>query len=78
MTQLRLIQGKDRKRVLVYGMQLFEPGTLAKLHRGEVESTDGQRRRITFHVIEGSVSQIKRQLATSIEAFFDLQAELED
>jgi hypothetical protein len=39
---------------------------------------DGRRSRITFHIIEGSVSQIKKQLATSVDAFFDLQDEMKD
>ncbi len=76
MTRLRLIEGKGRKRVLVYGMRLFEPGTLAKVTRAEVVMADGRRSRITFHVIEGSITQIKKQLANSVDAFFDLQDEI--
>jgi hypothetical protein len=73
MARLKLIQGKGRKRVLVYGMRLFEAGAVAKVNRNEVLMADGRTNRITFHVIEGSISQIKKQLATSIDAFFDLQ-----
>ncbi|MFN8624673.1 MAG: allantoinase [Candidatus Binatia bacterium] len=76
MARLKLIEGKNRKRVLVYGMQLFEPGTLATVSRGEIVMADGQRSRLTFHIIEGSPRQIKKQLATSIDAFFDLQDEM--
>ena len=76
MARLRLIQGRGRKRVLVYGMRLFEPGMVAKVSRGEVMMADGRRSRITLHVIEGSIAQIKKQLATSIDAFFDLQHEM--
>ena len=76
MAKLRLIEGKGRKRVLVYGMRLFEPGTVAKVNRGEVLTADGRTTRITLHVIEGSLIQIKRQLARSIDAFFDIQAEI--
>jgi hypothetical protein len=75
MARLRLIEGKGRKRVLVYGLRLFEPGMLAKVNRGEVLMADGRRSRITFHIIEGSLVQIKKQLATSLDAFFDLQEE---
>lgn len=78
MAKLRLIEGKGRKRVLVYGMQLFEQGMLAKAHRGEIVMADGRRRRVTFHIIEGSIPQIKKQLATSIDAFFELQDEMRD
>ena len=76
MARLRLIEGKGRKRVLVYGMRLFEPGMLAKVNRGEVLMADGRRSRITFHIMEGSIVQIKKQLATSIDAFFDLQDDM--
>jgi hypothetical protein len=75
MAKLTLIEGKNRKRVLVYGMQLFEQGTLATVNRGEIVMADGQRKRLTFHIIEGTPRQIKKQLATSIDAFFDLQDE---
>ncbi len=76
MAKLRLIEGRGRKRVLVYGMRLFEPGMLAKVSRGEVLMADGGTTRITLHVIEGSIAQIKKQLARSIDAFFDIQAEM--
>ncbi|MFQ5665776.1 MAG: allantoinase [Candidatus Binatia bacterium] len=77
MARLKLIQGKGRKRILVYAMRLFEPGTLAKVGRGEVLMADGRRGRITFHVLEGSVAQIKKQLVGTIDAFFELQDEVE-
>lgn len=76
MANLRLIEGRGRKRVLVYGLRLFEPGTVAKVSRGEVVMADGSRSRITLHVMEGSLAQIKKQLVTSIDAFFDLQGEM--
>ncbi len=78
MAKLRLIEGKNRKRVLVYGMQLFEQGSLATVNRGEVVMADGRRTRMTFHIIEGSLRQIKKQLATSVDAFFDLQDEFKE
>jgi len=76
MARLRVIEGKGRKRVLVYGMRLFEPGMVAKVRRGDILMADGRTTRITLHLIEGSVPQIKKQLAASIDAFFDLQNEL--
>jgi hypothetical protein len=76
MARLRLIEGKGRKRVLVYGMRLFEPGQVAKVGRGDILMADGRTSRITFHIIEGSLAQIKKQLATSVDAFFDLQDEM--
>jgi len=75
MAKLRLIQGKGRKRVLVYGMRLFESGTVAKVRRGDVLMADGRTTRITLHILEGSVGQLKRQLAASIDSFFQLQDE---
>jgi hypothetical protein len=76
MARLRLIEGRGRKRVLIYGMRLFEPGMVAKVRRAEVLMSDGRVGRITLHVIEGSIPQIKKQLARSIDAFFDLQNEM--
>jgi hypothetical protein len=76
MARLKLIEGRGRKRVLVYGMRLFEPGMVAKVRRGDILMADGRTTRITLHLIEGSVPQIKKQLAASIDAFFDLQREL--
>ena len=77
MARLRLIEGKGRKRILVYGMRLFEPGVVAKVGRGEVVMADGRSSRITLHIIEGTPAQIKKQLAASIDAFFELQSEIE-
>lgn len=76
MARLRLIQGKGRKRVLVYGMRLFEPGMVAKVGRSEILMADGRKNRVTLHIIEGSIAQIKKQLAASVDAFFDLQDEM--
>jgi hypothetical protein len=75
MAKLRLIQGKGRKRVLVYGVRLFESGTVAKVRRGEVLMADGRTNRITLRILEGSLPQLKKQLAANIEAFFQLQDE---
>jgi hypothetical protein len=76
MTRLRLVKGSRHKRVLVYGMRLFDGGTLDKVGRGEVVTTDGRSTRITLHVIEGSIDQIKKQLAASVDAFFELHGEM--
>ncbi len=76
MPKLRVIQGKGRKRVLVYGMRLFEMGSVAKVNWNEIVLADGTTARVTFHVIEGTVAQIRKQLANSIDAFFELQDEI--
>lgn len=75
MAKLRLIQGRTRKRVLVYGMRLFDADTVVTVRANAVHLRDGEAREVTLHVIEGTVSQIKKQLAASIDAFFDLQEE---
>ena len=75
MAKLRLIQGKARKRVLVYGMRLFEPGMIAKVGRGDVLMADGRTNRVTLHVLEGSLAQIKKELSNRIDAFFAVQTE---
>jgi hypothetical protein len=57
-------------------MRLFEPGSVAKVGRGEVLMADGRTNRLTLHIMEGSIAQIKKQLAASIDAFFELQNEM--
>ncbi len=76
MPRLKVIEGRGRKRVLVYGMRLFEVGAVDKVNRAEVVTTDGRTARVTMHVIEGTIAQIKKQLAASIDAFFELHEEV--
>ncbi len=75
MARLTLIDGKGRKRVLVYGMRLFETGAVATVEPGRIVTAEGRNSHLPLHVIEGSIAQIKKQLAASIDAFFDLQEE---
>jgi len=75
MAKLRLIQGRTRKRVLVYGMRLFDADAVVDVGPSMVRLRDGDERQITLHVIEGTLPQIKKQLAASIDAFFELQEE---
>ena len=76
MAKLKLVGPNARKHVLVYGMRLLEDGDIDGVQHGEVVTTDGRTVGVTLHIIEGTVPQIKRQLAASIDAFFDLQDEL--
>jgi len=75
MARLRLIKGRGRKRVLVYGLRLFDAETLDSVGRGEVVTIDGRKARVTLHLIEGTLEQIKKQLTTSLDAFFELHGE---
>lgn len=76
MPRLKVIEGRGRKRVLVYGMRLFEVDAVDKVNRAEVVTSDGRSTRVTMHVIEGTIAQIKKQLAASIDAFFELHDEV--
>jgi hypothetical protein len=76
MPRLKVIEGRGRKRVLVYGMRLFEVDAVDKVNRAEIVTSDGRSTRVTMHVIEGTIAQIKKQLAASIDAFFELHDEV--
>ena len=69
---LKLIKGQQVKSTLVYGMRLFDAGAVDAVEDGRVSLADGTGNRITMHLIEGTRSQIRRQLTESIAAFFDL------
>jgi len=38
----------------------------------EVRMSDGSRSRVTMHFIEGTRTQVRRQLMRSVDAFFEL------
>ncbi|MGH7863647.1 MAG: hypothetical protein ACREQB_01560 [Candidatus Binataceae bacterium] len=70
--KLKLVKGASPKGALVYGMRIFEPGSVATVEDARVKLADGTPGRVTMHFIEGSHVQIRRQLMQSIDAFFEL------
>jgi SH3-like domain-containing protein len=70
--RLRLVKGAPQKAALVYGMRMFGPSEVVAVEDARVRLTDGNSGRVTMHFIEGTRTQIRRQLMQSIEAFFEL------
>ncbi len=64
------------KLALVYGMRLFPVEELSEVREATVVLKDGRTARITMHLLEGSLEDIRRQFDQSIGAFFDLYPEI--
>jgi hypothetical protein len=73
--KLRLVKGRQPRNALVYGMRIFAADNVAAVEDARASLADGTSGRITMHLIEGTRSQIRRQLMQSIEAFFELLGE---
>lgn len=70
--KLRLVKGGSQRAALVYGMRIFGQQDVAGIEDAQVRLSDGNAGRVTMHLIEGTPSQIRRQLMQSIDAFFEL------
>ncbi len=64
------------KLALVYGMRLFPVEDLKEVREATVVLADGRSARVTMHLLEGSLDDIRRQFDQSIGAFFDLYPEI--
>ncbi len=73
--RLKLVKGGAQKGALVYGMRIFDDGSVNAIDDAQVTLTDGTSGRVTMHLIEGTRAQIRRQLMQSIDAFFELLEE---
>ena len=74
-SKLKLVKGGAQKGALVYGMRIFDDGSVSSVEDARVTLADGSAGRVTMHLIEGTRSQIRRQLMQSIDAFFELLEE---
>jgi len=70
--KLKLVKGASQRGTLVYGMRMFASGSVSKVENARAQSNDGDTSVITMHLIEGTRTQIRRQLLESIDAFFEL------
>ncbi len=59
----------------MYGMRIFDDGSVNTIEDAQVTLADGSSGRVTMHLIEGTRAQIRRQLMQSIDAFFELLEE---
>jgi hypothetical protein len=73
--KLKLVKGGAQKGALVYGMRIFDDGSVNTIEDAQVTLADGSSGRVTMHLIDGTRAQIRRQLMQSIDAFFELLEE---
>lgn len=64
------------KLALVYGMRLFPVEDLNEVRQATVVLNDGRKARITMHLLEGSLEDIRQQFDQSVSAFFDIYPEI--
>lgn len=71
--------GADKARVysFIYGMEMRPAHEVDAVSDAKLTLTDGSEGHITMHLIEGSREQIKAMLMQSVDAFFELQEEME-
>ena len=60
------------KRILVYGLRLFDQGEITDVMPAQVVRTDETMSSVTMHMMEGTKDQIREQLLRSLDAFFEL------
>lgn len=64
------------KLALVYGMRLFPAEELAEVREAQVVLRNGQPGRVTMHLVEGSLEDIRAQFEQSVNAFFEFYPEI--
>ena len=57
---------------LVYGIRLIPEGSLKKLQEATITLANGTTAGLTLHTIDGTITQLRRGLDRSLDAFFDL------
>jgi hypothetical protein len=60
------------KRILVYGLRLFDEGEITDVMPAQVVRTDETMSSVTMHMMDGTKDQIREQLLRSLDAFFEL------
>jgi hypothetical protein len=61
---------------LIYGLRLLPAEELEGVEDAIVKLKDGKTARVSMHLLHGDQSSIQKQLAQSIEAFFDIYPEI--
>ncbi|OFV82059.1 MAG: allantoinase [Acidobacteria bacterium RIFCSPHIGHO2_02_FULL_67_57] len=64
------------KLAMVYGMRLFPAEEMQEVREATIVLKDGRTARITMHLLEGSVQDIRRQFDQSVGAFFEFYPEI--
>jgi hypothetical protein len=71
-SKLKLVKGRQPRSTLVYGLRIFTADNIAAVEDARVSLADGSSSRVTMHLIEGTRTEIRRQLMQSLDAFFEL------
>ena len=61
---------------LIYGLRLLPAEELETVENAVVKLKSGKHARVTMHLLYGDQSSIQKQLAQSVEAFFDIYPEI--
>lgn len=61
---------------LVYGMRLLPSEELAEIRQARVKLTNCREAHVAMPVLEGTKEKTESQLRTSLDAFFELYAEI--
>ena len=64
------------KLALVYGMRLLPADEMEEVKDAEITLKNGNKARVTMHLIEGGEGEIRKQLLQSLDAFFEFYPEL--
>jgi hypothetical protein len=56
---------------LVYGLRLVPEGTLVEAEEVRLRLQDGETAGLTLHTIDGTISQLRRALDRSLDAYFE-------
>ena len=56
---------------LVYGLRLVPEGTLVEAEEVRLRLRDGETAGLTLHTIDGTISQLRRALDRSLDAYFE-------
>jgi hypothetical protein len=64
------------KLALIYGMRLLPADELEDVKDAEITLKNGHKAQVTMHLIEGGEEEIRKQLLTSLDAFFEFYPEL--
>ena len=61
---------------LIYGMRLLPADELENVTEAEITLKNGRKARVAMHLIEGGEEEIRKQLMTSLDAFFEFYPEI--
>lgn len=61
---------------LVYGLRLVPADDLAEVGSATIRFKGGREGRVTMHLIEGSLEEIKKTFESSLSAFFEFYPEI--